>query len=336
MTSTQQVPIQQIYYYVSFSSIIRNSGCHKSVWLYFRHLISRKKVYLQETDETPIIMKRFFTCFLLSVACLNTYGQGHTVFSSEDPAFDFINTYLPEYYYEEYSQGKYDDIEIAVRTLFNYQDEKTFTYYTLSTKGDWACIDIEEIDSIINYLKRVSDKASAPSKNATMVYNSRRGFMFETNSATLSGRSITLHFPKNGPECIIRNPEGFAKLLEKGKQFIKYDTQFVSLTDSFDSEHGYYATKANARLRARNVVGSLPKPRAVTREKGIVVVQISVDQYGNVIEAVPGAEGTTIFDDAQLNATRNAAMKAHFNASANAPVTQTGTITYTFDKQSDE
>ena len=281
-------------------------------------------------------MKRFFTFLLLSIVCLYSYGQGHTIFSSEDPAFDFINTYLPEYYYEEYSQGKSDDIEVIVRTLFNYQDDKTFTYYTLSTRGEWACIDIEEIDSIIAYLKRVSDKASAPSKNATMVYNSRRGFMFETNSATLSGRSVTLHFPKNGPECTIRNPEGFSKLLEKGKKYIKYDTQFVSIADDFDSDHGYYATKANARLRARSVVGSLPKPRAVTGEKGVVVVQISVDQYGNVIEAFPGAEGSTIFDNAQLNAARNAAMKAHFNTSANAPVTQTGTITYTFDKLSDE
>lgn len=331
MTFTQQVPIQQVLGYVSFLSKIRYTRRQKSVLIYFRHLVLRKRVYLHQTNETQGFMKRFFSILLLSIVCLNSYAQGHTVYSSEDPAFDFINAYLPEYYYEEYSVGRYDEIEVVVRTLFNYQDDKTFTYYALSRLGEWACIDIDEIDSIITYLRRVSDKASAPSKNATMVYNSRRGFKFETKNPTVGVRSVILFFPQNGSDCTIRNPEGFARLLEKGKQYIKYDTQFVMIDNDFDSEHGYYATKANARMRARSVVGSLPKPRAVTGEKGVVVVQISVDQYGNVIEAISGAEGTTIFDDAQLNAARNAAMKAHFNTSANAPVSQTGTITYTFN-----
>ena len=89
----------------------------------------------------------------------------------------------------------------------------------------------------------------------------------------------------------------------------------------------YYA---NAHVKGRNVIGSIPKPVYGTQAEGIVVVQVKVDQYGNVKEAVPGAEGTTVTDKTLWNAARNAAMKTTFNMDANAPAMQAGTITYIF------
>ena len=83
-------------------------------------------------------------------------------------------------------------------------------------------------------------------------------------------------------------------------------------------------------MKGRSVVGSIPKPAYATQSEGIVVVQVKVDQYGNVKEAVPGAEGTTVTDKTLWNAARNAAMKTTFNMDANAPAMQAGTITYIF------
>ena len=77
-------------------------------------------------------------------------------------------------------------------------------------------------------------------------------------------------------------------------------------------------------------MGSLPKPVYNAQLEGTVVVQVKVDQYGNVTEALPGVEGTTVTDKSLWNAARSAAMKAHFNTKADAPVIQTGTITYIF------
>ena len=65
----------------------------------------------------------------------------------------------------------------------------------------------------------------------------------------------------------------------------------------------------------------------------MVVVSIKVDQYGTVTEAVPGAEGTTVTDKDLWNAARQAALKSHFNQKADAPVLQSGTITYKFKLQ---
>ncbi len=86
----------------------------------------------------------------------------------------------------------------------------------------------------------------------------------------------------------------------------------------------------NAKLAGRSVNGTLPKPSYGVQESGKVVVDIWVDQYGNVQKAVAGAEGTTVTDKTLWQAARKAALGAHFNMSAEAPALQKGTITYIF------
>ena len=100
-----------------------------------------------------------------------------------------------------------------------------------------------------------------------------------------------------------------------------------------NTKEGRTQGAANAHLSGRNVVGTLPRPTYNAQLEGTVVVRVKVDQYGNVTEAVPGVEGTTVTDSGLWNAARNAAMKAHFNTKADAPVLQTGTITYIFKLQ---
>lgn len=97
-----------------------------------------------------------------------------------------------------------------------------------------------------------------------------------------------------------------------------------------NTREGKVEGSANAHVKGRSVIGSIPKPAYATQSEGIVVVQVKVDQYGNVKEAVPGAEGTTVTDKTLWNAARNAAMKTTFNMDANAPAMQAGTITYIF------
>ena len=87
---------------------------------------------------------------------------------------------------------------------------------------------------------------------------------------------------------------------------------------------------SNAHVEGRSVIGSLPKPAYNIQAEGTVVVRIKVDNYGNVKEAVPGYDGTTITDKTLWTAARNAALKAHFNQKADAPAFQMGTITYKF------
>ena len=89
----------------------------------------------------------------------------------------------------------------------------------------------------------------------------------------------------------------------------------------------------SARLAGRNVVGSLLKPSYGVQKEGRVVVKITVDRDGNVTDAIPGVEGTSVTDRSLWSAAKEAALQAHFNANPKAPISQEGTITYIFRLQ---
>ncbi len=97
-----------------------------------------------------------------------------------------------------------------------------------------------------------------------------------------------------------------------------------------NTKTGSIEGEPSARLQGRTLMGTLPEPDYTVNKAGKVVVKISVDQYGSVISATPGATGTTVQDKTLWEAARKAAMKAKFNLSSSAPPVQEGTITYIF------
>ena len=78
---------------------------------------------------------------------------------------------------------------------------------------------------------------------------------------------------------------------------------------------------------------SLPKPDYNYQIEGKVVVEITVDKYGNVTAAIPGVKGSTTLDANLLAAAKKAAKKAKFDKKPDAPAYQKGTITYYFKLQ---
>ena len=97
-----------------------------------------------------------------------------------------------------------------------------------------------------------------------------------------------------------------------------------------NTKTGETSGEPNAKLAGRSVNGTLPRPAYGVQKAGKVVVEIWVDNYGNVQKAVAGAEGTTVTDNTLWQAARKAALGAHFNMSSEAPALQKGTITYIF------
>ncbi len=83
-------------------------------------------------------------------------------------------------------------------------------------------------------------------------------------------------------------------------------------------------------LNGRNSL-SIPKPKYNLQESGKVVVEITVDKNGKVVNARPGMSGTTTTSNQLWKAAKNAALKARFNADSKAPAYQQGTITYNFE-----
>ncbi len=73
----------------------------------------------------------------------------------------------------------------------------------------------------------------------------------------------------------------------------------------------------------------LQKPEYNYQAEGIVVVKITVDKNGLVINAVSGVKGSTTLDDYLLQVARKAALQSKFSRQPEATI-QTGTITYHF------
>ena len=94
------------------------------------------------------------------------------------------------------------------------------------------------------------------------------------------------------------------------------------------------ATSGNAGygsydLGGRGLRGSLPRPSYSVNESGVVRVNITVDEEGNVTNASIG-QGTTTSSEALRSAALAAAKKAKFDVKKGS-ISQSGTITYRFD-----
>jgi hypothetical protein len=73
-----------------------------------------------------------------------------------------------------------------------------------------------------------------------------------------------------------------------------------------------------------------PKIDNLTMERGIVVVAITINKYGDVVKAEPGAEGTTTTSQYLLTKAKQAAESAKFDGGTTMPLEQRGAITLTF------
>lgn len=73
-----------------------------------------------------------------------------------------------------------------------------------------------------------------------------------------------------------------------------------------------------------------PKIDNLTMEKGIVVVNITINKYGNIMKAEAGADGTTTTSSYLLTKAKQAAESAMFDGGTTFPLEQKGTITITF------
>lgn len=73
-----------------------------------------------------------------------------------------------------------------------------------------------------------------------------------------------------------------------------------------------------------------PKIDNLTMEKGVVVVNITIDKYGHVTKAEPGGEGTTTTSNYLLTKAKQAAESVQFDTSPTMPLQQQGSITITF------
>src|SRR5690606_1780340 len=86
--------------------------------------------------------------------------------------------------------------------------------------------------------------------------------------------------------------------------------------------HGYSLAGRRATTR--------PTPQNNCNEAGTIVVRVTVDRNGNVVNALPGIKGSTNSSSCLQDIAKDAAMRAKGEARASARNNQIGEIVYNF------
>ncbi len=81
---------------------------------------------------------------------------------------------------------------------------------------------------------------------------------------------------------------------------------------------------------ADRTISRSPKIDNLTQEKGTVVVEISIDKYGHVMKAIPGAPGSTTTSEYLKTKAKQAAESALFDNVPTAPLEQKGYMVIVF------
>lgn len=81
---------------------------------------------------------------------------------------------------------------------------------------------------------------------------------------------------------------------------------------------------------ADRIISKAPRIDNLTQDKGTVVVNISIDKYGHVMKAEPGAVGSTTDNEYLKTKAKQAAESAIFNNVPNAPLEQKGYMVIVF------
>ena len=185
-----------------------------------------------------------------------------------------------------------------------------------------------------------SPRAEVPSKEINLVQQSQaQNLGTKTNEAPEAtiGNQGDIEVPEPPREKPIDRRALFAAADNKTEKDTLAAQTAREVTDALKAGHALGNTETGetrgepkAKLAGRTVNGTLPRPTFGVQAEGTVVVDIWVDNYGQVQKAVAGAEGTNVTDKTLWQAARKAALGAHFNMSADAPALQKGTITYIF------
>lgn len=110
-------------------------------------------------------------------------------------------------------------------------------------------------------------------------------------------------------------------------EFIPYDGKLLKTEQEKIVHSGNYIIRY--QLREREIT-TIPKISIGTEDKGTVVVTITVDRYGNVVKAEPGAVGSTTSSAYLYAKAQFAAMEAKFSQHMTGPIKTEGTLTITY------
>ena len=143
------------------------------------------------------------------------------------------------------------------------------------------------------------------------------------NGEVVSIKDGSLSFSFKGNNMNFKTSE-ISSIVFSDSKPIQSDATYNTKTTTAGGTKGVRYVMNGRKMVKQPVVNNL------TNEKGIVVVEVTINKYGNVIKAEPGAEGTTTTSQYLLTKAKQAAESVAFDTFQVAPLEQKGTISIVF------
>lgn len=159
----------------------------------------------------------------------------------------------------------------------------------------------------------------------------QHSFVFKSgeikNGALVSINNGVVTYSSKGSNMVCNLSELKRIELEQGMPVVTSGTATPAPADEQTMNLGKFTLRYS--MKGRNITNT-PKVENMTEEKGTVIVDVTIDKYGNVISASPGAQGSTTNSKYLLTKAEQAAKSAKFDTSPTAPLKTSGTITVVF------
>lgn len=110
-------------------------------------------------------------------------------------------------------------------------------------------------------------------------------------------------------------------------EFVPYDGAMPKNGEVKSIKSGDYHIEYIMKGRTMTTAPIISNP---TENRGVVVVEVTINRNGNVMKAKPGAPGSTTSSEYLYTKAEFAARGARFDVSKTGPVEQEGTITITY------
>lgn len=110
-------------------------------------------------------------------------------------------------------------------------------------------------------------------------------------------------------------------------EYVPYDGKFIASNEEKSFMVDQFTVKYNVKDRT---IEKKPKVSIGTTDKGTVVVDITIDKYGNVRSATAGAVGSTTSSSYLYIKAETAAKSAKFDENLTGPLETKGTITIVY------
>ena len=113
--------------------------------------------------------------------------------------------------------------------------------------------------------------------------------------------------------------------------FLFASTSVIAQDSKTNTEQTFVVGKVSVKYTVENRKATrLPKIDIMTDEHGSVLVDVSVDKYGNVTSAIPNTSMSDTKSTYLITKAKQAAETTHFDTSPTTPLKTKGTMIFTF------